>query len=104
MQTLLDRLLQLQPTAKRTTLRQMLGNGRILIDGRPARSLKQPLDAAARVTIANHAPRAVRPPLPLQVIHEDEDVLVLVKPPGLLTSTGPRESRQTVLKLVQEHF
>jgi 23S rRNA pseudouridine1911/1915/1917 synthase len=104
MQTLLDRLLLLQPTAKRTTLRQMLGSGRILIDGRRARSLKQPLDDAAKVTIANHAPQVAPTTGPLHMVHEDEDLLIVVKPPGLLTSTGPREQRPTALKFVQHYF
>lgn len=104
MQTLLDRLLLLQPTAKRTTLRQMLSSGRIAVDGRIARSLKQPVDAAAKVTIADHAAPVAATTGPLQVIHEDADLLVVVKPPGLLTSTGPREPRPTALKFVQHYF
>ena len=104
MATLLDRLLLLQPTAKRTTLRQMLADGRVRVDGQRARSLKQELADTAKVTIADHAPRALPSPGPLAIVYEDDDVLVINKPPGLLTSTGPRERRPTALKFVQEYY
>ncbi|HEV7300555.1 MAG TPA: RluA family pseudouridine synthase [Tepidisphaeraceae bacterium] len=104
MPTLLDRLLLLQPTAKRTTLRQMLAAGRVRVDGQRARSLKQELPDSAKVTIADHAPRATPSPGPLTIVHEDADLLVINKPPGLLTSTGPREQRPTALKFVQDYF
>src|SRR4051795_7338603 len=38
------------------------------------------------------------------IIHEDGDVLVIDKPPGLLTSTVPREKRPTALAAVTEHL
>jgi 23S rRNA pseudouridine1911/1915/1917 synthase len=37
------------------------------------------------------------------IIHEDEDVLVVTKPPGMLTSTGPREKRPTLLAEVRAY-
>ena len=36
-----------------------------------------------------------------QIIHEDDDLLVVDKPPGMLTSTVPREKRPTLLKLLR---
>lgn len=39
----------------------------------------------------------------LQIAYEDQDILVVNKPPGLLTSTVPREKRPTLLKMVQEY-
>jgi len=38
--------------------------------------------------------------MPYQVIFEDADLLVVFKPAGLLTSTGPRERRPTLLAKV----
>jgi RluA family pseudouridine synthase len=40
---------------------------------------------------------------PLRIVHEDEDVLVVFKPAGLLTATTERERRATALKLVREY-
>jgi 23S rRNA pseudouridine1911/1915/1917 synthase len=39
----------------------------------------------------------------LRVIYEDDDVLVIDKPAGLLTSTVPRERRPTALAQVRAH-
>jgi len=37
------------------------------------------------------------------IVYEDDDILVVDKPAGLLTSTGPRERRPTLLARVQTH-
>jgi 23S rRNA pseudouridine1911/1915/1917 synthase len=41
--------------------------------------------------------------MPLRIVYEDRDVLVVDKPAGLLTSTTPREKRATLLKMVREY-
>jgi 23S rRNA pseudouridine1911/1915/1917 synthase len=43
-------------------------------------------------------------PLPFQVLHEDEDVMVIVKPAGLLTSTNEREKRPTVAAMLRAYL
>jgi len=45
----------------------------------------------------------VKSPAHWRVIYEDADVLVAYKPPGLLTSTVPRERRQTLLEEVRRY-
>jgi 23S rRNA pseudouridine1911/1915/1917 synthase len=40
---------------------------------------------------------------PLRVIYEDDDLIVVNKGPGLLSSTVPGERRPTMAALVQEH-
>ena len=37
----------------------------------------------------------------LDIIHEDADLMAVNKPPGLLTSTVPREPRPTLLAMVR---
>lgn len=39
----------------------------------------------------------------LTIVFEDDDILVIDKPPGLLTSTVPREKRPTALAMVRVH-
>jgi 23S rRNA pseudouridine1911/1915/1917 synthase len=41
---------------------------------------------------------------PLRIVFEDDHLLVVDKPPGLLTSTVPRERRATLLALVTEYL
>jgi len=105
---LLDWLADKYPTAKRTTLRRMVQQGRVIINGKPARSSKDPVSTDDTVEVRDQPdPQRSRtaPPaaLPFPIVHEDDDVLVIDKPAGLLTSTGPREKRPTALALVRAY-
>jgi 23S rRNA pseudouridine1911/1915/1917 synthase len=100
--TLLDHLLNLYPHAKRTTFRRMLQSRRIFINGRRAAALKQELNDSDQVEIRDTPqPRAAG--LPFRIVHEDDDILVIDKPQGLLTSTTSREKRTTALALVRKY-
>jgi RluA family pseudouridine synthase len=44
-----------------------------------------------------------RPQVPFKIVHEDDDVIVIDKPAGLLTSTVPRERRATAWALLREY-
>src|SRR5205809_3836525 len=103
--TLLDLLIERYPRAKRQTLRRMVEDRRVEIDGEPARSVKQTVEPNQNVIVHAPAkpigPASIPPPFP--IIYEDDDVLVIEKPSGLLTSTVPREKRPTALALVREY-
>lgn len=103
--TVEERLRVLFPTAKRTTLRRMVQTGRVRLAGKAVRRLADPVDDPAQLVVL---PRAPQPPRHrrgnLPVVYEDEDVLVLDKPPGLLTATTPREKRPTLLAMVTAYL
>lgn len=101
--TLLDILVTRYPTAKRTTLRRMLQEKRIRVNGRLAGSMKQPIGEADRVEVADRPAARQAPTMPIRVVHEDADLIVIDKPAGLLTSTTPREKRPTALAIVRKH-
>ena len=102
--TLLAWLAARYPTAKRQTLRRMLQAGRVRINGRLVWNAKQPVEAGDDVTVADPVvPQAARP-ASLRVVYEDDDVVVVDKPAGLLTSTVPREPRPTLLAEVRGHL
>jgi 23S rRNA pseudouridine1911/1915/1917 synthase len=106
--TLLDRLLATYPSAKRQTLKRMVEAGRVRVNGHRAARLKQVVAAHDQVEVADRpaqpAPKPAHVPdsRSLDVVYEDDDLLVVNKPPGLLTSTVPRERRPTLLALVRE--
>jgi 23S rRNA pseudouridine1911/1915/1917 synthase len=104
---LLDYLAQKFPNSTRTTLKKMVEARRVTINGRPAYKLKQEVTPADKIEIGDRPrPKATasdsRKPsarggvAALQILHEDDDVIVLIKPAGLLTSTNERERRPTV--------
>jgi 23S rRNA pseudouridine1911/1915/1917 synthase len=109
--TLLDRLVAQFPGASRTTLRRMLADGRVSVNGRRATRLNQPLAAGDAVTVGRARSAAAPSPstdparllAPLALVFEDQDLLVIDKPAGLLTSTVPTEKRPTALARVRAY-
>ena len=105
--TLQAHLRALFPNAKNQTLKQMVEEGRVSVNRIRAKKLSQPLAAGDDVHVNQRPPRPNQPSqaslAPLKLVHEDEDVLVIDKPPGLLTSTGPREKRPTALAILREY-
>ncbi len=104
-QTVLDLLMQRFPQAKKTTLRRMVEDRRVEIDGKPVRNVKQAVESTQRVIIRD-IPKPIGPesiPAPFPIVFEDADLLVIDKPAGLLTSTVPNERRPTALALVRDY-
>jgi len=104
MATLLEWLVQKYPTAKKQTLRGMVQDGRVTINGKRARSVKEAVGEADKVVVGKSVERPRASIEPLKIVHEDEDVLVVNKPPGLLTSTTVRERRATAIALVRDYL
>ncbi|MGD0461539.1 MAG: RluA family pseudouridine synthase [Tepidisphaeraceae bacterium] len=100
---LLDRLRRNFPSAKRQTLKRMVQDRRVLINGVPAARLTQSIQPQDRIVIGS-AKKSPQPTLPFPIIFEDEDILVIDKPAGLLTSTVPREPRPTALAAVNRYL
>jgi 23S rRNA pseudouridine1911/1915/1917 synthase len=99
---LLDLLAKKFPAAKRQTLKRMVQDGRVLINGIAAARLDQLVNADDRLAV--DPPRKVFPRPPFPIIHEDRDILVIDKPAGLLTSTVPREPRPTALAALRQYL
>jgi RluA family pseudouridine synthase len=117
---LLDHLRKKLPNASMTTFRAMLAERRITIDGLPARTLKDPAPESANVRII--PPRKARTSvsasssststrnlkhakqhddLPFDIVHRDRDLIVINKPPRLLTSASPNDRRPTALGMLR---
>ena len=96
--TLLERLRALYPEASGRSLKQWLLAGRVEVNGRPARDGRLAVQAGDAVALAGraHAPF----PGELTLVHEDEAILVVVKPSGLLTIATEREREHTAYRLL----
>lgn len=101
---LMDWLAVQFPLAKKQTLRRMVEDGRVSINGVRARRVKQDVAEGDQVVVSDR-PEPVQAELaPLELIHEDADVLVVNKPAGLLTSTVPRERRPTAISIIRRYL
>ncbi len=77
------------------TRKQMLAGGRVRVNGREARRADVALVAGDVVEVGDKGPRVTMPSR-LDVVHEDQDVIVVDKPSGLLSIATERERQRTV--------
>jgi 23S rRNA pseudouridine1911/1915/1917 synthase len=98
---LLDRLREQFPTAKGQTLRGMIKQGRVTVNGEVARRADVSLETEDKVVVG--AAKRIPPRAPFEILYEDGDVVVIDKPAGMLTSTNARERRPTAFAAVTEY-
>jgi 23S rRNA pseudouridine1911/1915/1917 synthase len=88
----------------------MLKNGRVRVNGRVAHKMKDAIRSSDKIEVAGKSSQSepkiptARLLHPLKAIFEDEHLLVVDKPAGLLTSTVPGEKRPTALAFVREYL
>jgi len=93
-----DRLRTLYPGASGVTRKQWLTHGRVRVNDRVIRRADAEVAAGDRVTLG--APPPPPFPAPLRLVHEDADILVVDKPPGLLTVETDRGGERTAYRLL----
>ena len=95
-----QRLRALFPRTSGRTLKQWLERGRVCVDGRVVRRGDTTVAPGDRVELG--VPRASFPSL-LRLVFEDDEILVVDKPPGLLTIATERERERTAYRLLAEY-
>jgi 23S rRNA pseudouridine1911/1915/1917 synthase len=92
---LLPWLLAALAPMNRTRVKQILQHGRVHVNGRPVTRHDHPLTPADRVSIAGegNAPRGQKPPLVIR--YEDDALVVIDKPAGLLSVASEAEKEDT---------
>jgi 23S rRNA pseudouridine1911/1915/1917 synthase len=81
--------------------------GAVQVDGLPIRrSARVDAPVDVEVELPERPPlRAAWPePIPLDVVHEDDDLLVIDKPSGMVVHTGPGHDRGTLVNAVLHHL
>ncbi len=91
---LLEALAQLYPDSSRTTLRQLLQNGRVRVNGDTEKDAKRLLDPDEILEVFAKSDQRVLPP-GIAILHEDRDIIVILKSQGLLTVATEREREAT---------
>ena len=96
---------QAVPDLSRTYIQHLIEDGSILVDGQARR-------AAFKMTVGEVVTVVVPPPadfdllpedIPLDVVYEDVDVLVIDKPAGMVVHPAPGHPRGTVVNAVLAH-
>lgn len=98
---LLEILQSMAPDSSKNTLRSWLQAGRVSVDGRPQIRANAPISPGQEIAIG---PKVSFVRGQLRVLHEDEDIVVLEKPPGLLSVATDSENRATVHAFLKKRF
>ncbi len=93
------------PELSRAYVQQLIESGQVLVDGQ-VRKPKFKMTPGQVVTVSVPAPTVdeVRPePIPLHIVYEDEDVIVLDKPAGLVVHPAPGHPSGTLVNALRHH-
>jgi 23S rRNA pseudouridine1911/1915/1917 synthase len=103
----LDRFIAIQvPEISRTHVQNLIDEGRVLVGG-IAKKPSHRLEQGERVNIEIPAPvlRGVEPQdIPLDILYEDQDIVVLNKPAGMIVHPGAGEDSGTLVAALLHRY
>ncbi len=91
------------PGASNRTLRQMLSRGRVYLNGKPAKLAHDPVHQGD-VLLIETAPVPATSLHGIEIVYEDEDLLVVRKPAGLLTVATLHERERTAYAYLRAYM
>jgi 23S rRNA pseudouridine1911/1915/1917 synthase len=99
--TLLERLGDLFPDASRRSRKQWVEMGRVRVNGTVLRRGDTTVTPSDRIELGAPPPPAF--PAALGRVYEDDELLVIDKPPGLLTIATDHERERTAYRLLRDY-
>lgn len=103
MSTLAERLHAEFPGSSGRSVKQWLAAGRVRLNAEVVRDPRLVVTPRDRVTLGpptRTPPQAAPLPLGLRIVHEDPQLLVIDKPPGVLTIATERERERTAYRIL----
>ncbi|OQY68070.1 MAG: hypothetical protein B6D46_04185 [Polyangiaceae bacterium UTPRO1] len=100
MPTLAERLRTLFPDASGVSRKDWLARGRVTVNGAVVRDGRTQVAPADRIRLGAETVARITLPRPLRLVHEDDHLLVVDKPAGLLTIATDSEPDRTVYRMV----
>jgi 23S rRNA pseudouridine1911/1915/1917 synthase len=93
------------PELSRATIQRLIKEEHIRVNGKPTKASYFPV-LGDLVEVEIPAPPSTEPTpeeLPLQIVYEDEDLLVLIKPPGMVVHPAPGHASGTLVNALLAH-
>ena len=97
---------RLLPQFTRSRIRRLIDGGLVTLDGRRPAKAGVKLEAGQRVELAEPPPEPAElepEAIPLRIVYEDDDLLVVDKPAGLAVHPSPGHSRHTLVNAILAH-
>ena len=93
------------PELTRSAAQRLIAEGQVAVDGKiPAKSLKLSGGETVSVTLPEpEAAQALPEDIPLDVVYEDDDVIVVNKPVGMVVHPAPGHSGGTLVNALLHH-
>ncbi|HLI71266.1 MAG TPA: RluA family pseudouridine synthase [Ktedonobacteraceae bacterium] len=92
----------------RTSIQQLIAHGAIQVNGRPSKpgySLRAGDEILVDLERASTTPDQAKPrPLPLDIVYEDEDLLVINKAPGMVVHPAPGHYEDTLVNALLAYY
>ncbi len=94
------------PELSRTQAQKLISDGFITVNGRVAKaSLKLEIGDKVDISIPPTPPSPLSPEaIPLNILYEDNDLLVVDKPPGLTVHPAPGHPGHTLVNAILAHY
>jgi len=103
----LDRVLAARvPALSRSRLKALILDGHIAVAGRTIRDPAARVNSGDRITIALPPPEAPHPAgeaIPLSIVYEDDALIVIDKPAGLVVHPAPGHAKGTLVNALIAH-
>jgi 23S rRNA pseudouridine1911/1915/1917 synthase len=93
-------------TLSRSRVKALIEAGQASEDGAPFTDPSRPVRPGARYTLAEPPPAPAKPvaqAIPLAILHEDADLIVLDKPAGLVVHPAPGNAEGTLVNALLAH-
>jgi 23S rRNA pseudouridine1911/1915/1917 synthase len=101
--TLLNCLLAGFPHKSRNILKAVLKDGQVAINGKPVTQFDHALRPGQRIEVSWDRKTPEQLPNGLNIIYEDQDLVIINKPSGLLTIATDKEKRKTAYALLSNY-
>jgi 23S rRNA pseudouridine1911/1915/1917 synthase len=94
------------PEFSRTYLQKLINEGHVSVNGKAVKpGIKLDIGDRVEVSIPPPAPSPLSPEaMPVKIVYEDNDLLVVDKPPGLTTHPSPGQTGHTLVNALLSYY
>lgn len=99
-------LAKLLPEYSRSQIKQWIDDGLVTLQGAPVKAKQRTRSGEEYVVtpVLKSTPQHVAQPIPLTIVYEDDDVLIINKPAGLVVHPGAGNQDSTLLNALLHHY